>query len=165
VNVLSIVVSIYEYNVENNKKIVKMKLHPGERSLESLKEIYFHYRNWNKASEYKVFIEKLDDIFNTLETKCTEPDYRDLLSRYEFTFARTNSIVEESSNFKESVRNKILNTSKELLEGFVEEFYVLLEKEKDMEDQTEEVISTRFLQELEEEKIIQSKQTKYTKIS
>jgi hypothetical protein len=114
---------------------------------------------------FSKFIDKLKRNIEILETKLDVESYKNLLVQYDFTFARIISILKESSKLNENTQNKVLLTSKELIDGFLEESQQLLDKDNEMEFETQEVILNRFMKELEEEKIVQSRQMKYTKIS
>jgi hypothetical protein len=145
---------------------LERKFHPENTSFKILKEILCLYTDSSYAIEhFSKFIDKLKRNIEILETKLDVESYKNLLVQYDFTFARIISILKESSKLNENTQNKVLLTSKELIDGFLEESQQLLDKDNEMEFETQEVILNRFMKELEEEKIVQSRQMKYTKIS
>jgi hypothetical protein len=148
---------IYSKDYKQNTK--EQKLHPEKFSLKILKEIVCLYNAGDSIVHYSEFIKTLEENINILETKCDTEVYKNLLLRYEFTFARIKSIIEESSNLKDIARNTVLTTSKELIDGFLKEFQQLLDKDNEIESETEKVILNRFMKELDEEKIIHSRRS------
>jgi hypothetical protein len=132
------------------------KFNPENASFKLLDDILCLYIIDGYVNEhFSKFIDRLKENIEILGTKLDAEPYKILLKQYDFTFVRIKSIIEESSKLNENAQNKVLLTSKELIDGFLQEFQQLLDKDNEIESVTEEVILNRFIKELDEEKIIQ----------
>jgi hypothetical protein len=160
INLLALLViyaSLYEKHREKKKILINNKLHPESTSFETLLKILNLYKNNNSVAENDIMINRLQKNIDLLRPKCNEVAYKNLLIQYEFTFARIETIINESSNLNDEAFNKVLCTSKELIDNFVDKCEGLFKKEKEIALETEETILNRLLSELNEEKTVQNR--------
>ena len=83
--------------------------------------------------------------------------YKNLLIRYETSFARIISILTESGNVNSEMTKDLLLASKGNLDDFFEEIKTIKRNDETITTETEEVIRKRLLEEIEEERMLQKK--------
>jgi hypothetical protein len=132
----------------------KDALSPETISFETLLRILHSYRSSNKNKEFKTFIDKTQHNIDVIKQNLNEIDYNELLMNYEFTFARIESIIEESNNLNNDAYNKVLISSIEVIDSFLEKCQLLTEKKIKIEQETEKAILNRLLSEINEEKVL-----------
>jgi hypothetical protein len=154
-NIVFVLISFYNifYLIKDKKQERKeRKSHPEKVSFDILKEIYISYKDWDKDIRFQNITEKLENNIAILETRYKEKGYKEVLLRYEFTFTRINSIIKESSVLNIDAYNQVLENSKELMEEFLKDCHLILINEEEINIKTEEVILSRILKEINEEK-------------
>jgi hypothetical protein len=129
---------------------------PETVSFETLLRILHSYRSKNNKY-FQNFINRTQYSLDILKQKLNDTDYKELLISYEFTFARIESIIEESKNLNNDAHNKVLANSIEVIDVFIDKCEIKFNKEKDIAIEIEKVTLERLLRELNEEKTLQSK--------
>jgi hypothetical protein len=132
----------------------KDALSPKTISFETLLRILHSYRSSNKNKEFQNFINKVQYNIDIIKQNLNETDYNELLMNYEFTFARIESIIEESNNLNNDAYNKVLISSIEVIDSFLEKCKLLTEKKIKIEQDIEKATLNRLLSEINEEKAL-----------
>jgi type III secretory pathway component EscU len=149
------------------KEKKNLKKHPELASIEVLKNIReFLIQEDSKGkdvSESILFVNDLYHLIDALNTNHHNTDIKNLLLENEITLARSLSIIKESTKINTENDGKLILYFKEILEHFSKEVYTIIEnsinKENELQKDTEKAILSRLTEEMIEEREFQKKRS------
>jgi hypothetical protein len=146
----------------------KKKKHPQIVSLNILKNIHKQFElesnkyfgpNKKTPQILETYVTNLDTINDYLKNNYQKTNISYILLSYEVTFKKVLESLQESEEFNNITRNKILASTHKIIDKFYDEILKIENKKIEIENMSEETIRNRIIKELESDRMYHQKKT------